>query len=94
MDTAPVHLDKERFGMARLDKKRFGMVYFGMVHLDNLDTGHCHIASAAARSDSMAAGDMNLVNIHSEGIRLAHIHLAHIRLAAQNQPASDCVSSY
>ena len=75
--------------MARLDKKRFGMV-----HLDNLDTGHCHIASAAVRSDSMAAGDMDLVNIHSEGIRLAHIHLAHIRLAAQNQPASVCVSSY
>ena len=80
--------------MARLDKKRFGMVYFGMVHLDNLDTGHCHIASAAVRSDSMAAGDMDLVNIHSEGIRLAHIHFAHIRLAAQNQPASVCVSSY
>ena len=89
MDTAPVHLDKERLGMARLDKKRFGMVYFGMVHLDNLDTGHCHFASAAVRSDSMAAGDMDLVNIHSEGIRLAHIHLA-----AQNQPASVCVSSY
>lgn len=89
MDTAPVHLDKERFGMARLDMVRFGMVYFGMVHLDNLDTGHCHIASAAVRPDSMAAGDMNLVNIHSEGIRLAHIHLA-----AQNQPASVCVSSY
>ena len=94
MDTAPVHLDKERFGMARLDMVRFGMVYFGMVyfgmvHLDNLDTGHCHIASAAVRSDSMAAGDMDLVNIHSEGIRLAHIHFA-----AQNQPASVCVSSY
>ena len=84
MDTAPVHLDKERFGMARLD-----MVRFGMMHLDNLDTGHCHIASAVVRSDSMAAGDMDLVNIHSEGIRLAHIHLA-----AQNQPASVCVSSY
>ena len=89
MDTAPVHLDKERFGMARLDK-----VHFGMARLDNLDTGHRHIASAAVRSDSMAAGDMNLVNIHSEGIRSAHIHLAHIRLAAQNQPASVCVSSY
>ena len=87
MDTAPVHLDKERFGMARLDKVHFGMARFGMVHLDNLDTGHFHIASAAVRSDSMAAGD-------SEGIRLAHIHLAHIRLAAQNQPASVCVSSY
>ena len=84
MDTVPVHLDKERFGMARLDKE-----HFGMVHLDNLDTGHCHIASAAVRFDSMAAGDMDLVNIHSEGIRLAHI-----RLAAQNQPASVCVSSY
>ena len=89
MDTVPVHLDKERFGMARLDKEHFGMVY-----LDNLDMGHCRIASAAVRSDSMAAGDMDLVNIHSEGIRLAHIHLAHIRLAAQNQPASVCVSSY
>ena len=80
--------------MARLDKVHFGMARFGMVHLDNLDTGHCHIASAAVRSDSMAVGDMDLVNIHSEGIRLAHIHLAHIRLAAQNQPASVCVSSY
>ena len=89
MDTAPVHLDKARFGKARLDKVHFGMARFGMVHLDNLDTGHCHIASAAVRPDSMAAGDMNLVNIHSEGIRLAHIHLA-----AQNQPASVCVSSY
>ena len=89
MDTAPVHLDKERFGMARLDKEHFGMVRFGMLHLDNLDTEHCHIASAAVRSDNMAAGDMDLVNIHSEGIRLAHIHLA-----AQNQPASVCVSSY
>ena len=89
MDTAPVHLDKARFGKACLDMVRFGMVCFGMVHLDNLDTGHCHIASAVVRSDSMAAGDMDLVNIHSEGIRLAHIHLA-----AQNQPASVCVSSY
>ena len=92
MDTAPVHLDKARFGKARLDKVHFGMVHLD--NLDNLDTGHCHIASAAVRSDSMAAGDMDLVNIHSEGIRLAHIHLAHIRLAAQNQPASVCVSSY
>ena len=68
--------------MARLDKKRFVWCILVWCIWIIWIRGHCHIASAV-RSDSMAAGDMNLVNIHSEGIRLAHI-----RLAAQNQPVS------